>query len=165
MFSQRVSFCNSAGHWSTVFTYSFFLSSKPHSRQSFWHRSQISVNNYFISGKIKCILLLWSTPQVPTVDMWISQISAHIPLEKLSHDLNHKSGGSGNQCTPSYRNSYSFTIYPWKMRADCSVIYCLCYSFTCLLSYSYVFYVLICLLFSSLFSFFWTTFLCIDVLC
>lgn len=39
----------------------------------------------------KCILLRWSTPQVPTVDMWISQISALIPLEKLTHDLNHRS--------------------------------------------------------------------------
>ena len=39
----------------------------------------------------KCILLRWSTPQVPTVDMWTSQISALIPLEKLTHDLNHTS--------------------------------------------------------------------------
>ena len=39
----------------------------------------------------KCILLRWSTPQVPTVDMWLSQISALFPIEKLTHDLNHKS--------------------------------------------------------------------------
>lgn len=46
------------------------------------------------------ILLRWSTPQIPTVDM-ISQISALIPLEKLTHVLNHKS--VQNHCIPSYR--------------------------------------------------------------
>ncbi len=39
----------------------------------------------------KCILLRWSTPRVPTVDMWISQISGLLPIEKLTHDFNHKS--------------------------------------------------------------------------
>lgn len=38
----------------------------------------------------KCILLRWSAPQIPTVDMWISQISTLLPLEKLTHELNHK---------------------------------------------------------------------------
>jgi len=38
----------------------------------------------------KCILLKWSTPQVPTISMWISQLSAFLPLEKLTYDLNHK---------------------------------------------------------------------------
>ena len=37
----------------------------------------------------KCILLRWSAPQVPTVGMWLSQISSLLPLEKLTYDLNH----------------------------------------------------------------------------
>lgn len=43
------------------------------------------------STRAKQLYVRWSTPQVPTVNMWILQISVLIPLEKLTHDLNHKS--------------------------------------------------------------------------
>uniref|UniRef100_A0A3Q3H395 Reverse transcriptase domain-containing protein n=2 Tax=Kryptolebias marmoratus TaxID=37003 RepID=A0A3Q3H395_KRYMA len=39
----------------------------------------------------KCILLRWLAPQAPTVDMWISQISDIVLVEKLTHDLHQRS--------------------------------------------------------------------------
>lgn len=39
----------------------------------------------------KCILLLWSTRHVPSVNMWLSQVATYLPLEKLTCDLHRKS--------------------------------------------------------------------------
>lgn len=39
----------------------------------------------------KCILLLWSSPQVPSFKMWMSKISILLPLEKLTYDVHRKS--------------------------------------------------------------------------
>lgn len=33
----------------------------------------------------KCIVLLWSTPKVPSVELWFTQISVWFPLEKLTY--------------------------------------------------------------------------------
>lgn len=43
----------------------------------------------FFLGK-QCILLWWFTQQIPTMDKWISPMSAFLPLEKLTHELDHK---------------------------------------------------------------------------
>lgn len=62
-----------------------------HTQDNFFDKDTKSLLIILLFLATKCILLRWSTPQVPTVDMWISQLSALIPLEKLTHDLNHKS--------------------------------------------------------------------------
>lgn len=49
------------------------------------------VLNFCIYLAKKCILLLWSTAQVPSVNMWLSQVSILLPLEKLTYDLHKKS--------------------------------------------------------------------------
>lgn len=88
----------------------------------------------------KCILLRWSTPQVPTINMWISLISDLIPLEKLTHDLNHRSDRFGRIWEPlhSFLQRLWPFAYPWKIRTVCPFIYfipCMCFSLTCLLCF------------------------------
>lgn len=39
----------------------------------------------------KCILLLWSTPHIPSTTMWLNQITTFLPLEKLTCDLRQRS--------------------------------------------------------------------------
>lgn len=98
----------------------------------------------------KCILLRWSTPQVPAVDMWISQISTLIPLENLTYDPNHRLGRFRRIWEPlhSFLHRLWPFAYPWKTRTVCLFIYfisCMCSSLICLLCFfvfCFVIYVL-----------------------
>lgn len=72
-----------------VLTPSFYLLS--HTQDTFIETDNKSLLIFLFFLAKKCILLRWSTTQVPTVVIWLTQISSLIPLEKLTHDLNHKS--------------------------------------------------------------------------
>ncbi len=50
-----------------------------------------SVLNFCIYLAKKCILLLWSTARVPSINMWLSQATTLLPLEKLTYDLHQRS--------------------------------------------------------------------------
>lgn len=57
----------------------------------------------------KCILLLWSSPQVPSFKMWLSQACTLLPLEKLTYDIHQKSDDFWLLWTPfwCYINNFS----------------------------------------------------------
>lgn len=63
----------------------------------------------------KCILLLWSSPQVPSFKMWLSQISTLLPLKKLTYDINQKSNDFWQLGTPlwCYINNLSLSSILW----------------------------------------------------
>lgn len=72
----------------------------------------------------KCILLWWSVLQVLMVNMWTSDL---LPLEKLPHDLNHKSDRFLRLWKPAYCPTELWHVCPWKAMVDCFI--CLCYLF------------------------------------
>lgn len=39
----------------------------------------------------KCILLMWSTSEIPSVRMWLTEASTFLPLEKLTSDMHNRS--------------------------------------------------------------------------
>lgn len=54
-------------------------------------RDKECVLNFCIYLAKKFILLLWSTAQIPSINMWLSQAATLLPLEKLTYDLHQRS--------------------------------------------------------------------------
>lgn len=76
----------------------------------FTYRYQLSVDDPSIAGKKNV-----SHCDDPTVDMWISQISALFLLEKLTHDLNHKP----DKLWRLWKPLHSFLQKLWLARPCC----------------------------------------------